>query len=434
MGWLAALTIDGRVRLWKRKDFGTGGLNSPLRGGDAVRAADLALSPKGADGKCRWLLVGGIDGTGRLWDLQDTQTAPAALTGHASAVIDVGFSPNGQWAVTTALDGRARFWDMNVFAQGVRAEPATFSFSRSAPPSTAISADGQFIAMASNTQVQLTNIDGRSRCWDAAGPDGVVSAIRFGATNRELVTAASDGTLTRWELSETAPTVVSRETKMIDRIPDSSSCFAMNGGALIAGEDAWLLVGRKQPVRLQASTTPTQPLVPSAGGRFLTTVEAKQVTIWQIDPEYSKLSQSRVFTKQDFQTQKEAVVADVSADGRLVAIGFADGTIGLYPLEGKNGKTEIGHGEMIRSVRFSPDGSRLATAAADGSLRLWNLTGGLDRARSMNLVGHNRQIRSIDFSADGRALLTVSDDGTIKVWSVTLERLLERAEALLRER
>src|SRR5437773_3535850 len=70
-----------------------------------------------------------------------------------------------------------------------------------------------------------------------------------------------------------------------------------------------------------------------------------------------------------------------------------------------------GHAGWIGGVAFAPDGKTLATASADQSVRLWNVTTGEVRA---TLRGHTDYVGAVAFAPDGRTLATGSYDGTAK--------------------
>lgn len=116
--------------------------------------------------------------------------------------------------------------------------------------------------------------------------------------------------------------------------------------------------------------------------------------------------------------------AAFSPDGKRIATASADGTARIWDVStGKEllsvkGSTyeagsEAGHAWF---AAFSPDGKFLATAGGDGVARIWDASTG---QQLISLEGHRDQIFTVAFSPDGNRLVTSSNDGTAKVWDVT---------------
>ena len=75
----------------------------------------------------------------------------------------------------------------------------------------------------------------------------------------------------------------------------------------------------------------------------------------------------------------------------------------------------LGLVKPVRSLAFSPGGTRLAAAGDSKIIALYDVQHGEQVA---NLTGHSAWIFSLDWSDTGEYLLTGSFDGKAKVWSI----------------
>jgi mono/diheme cytochrome c family protein len=110
------------------------------------------------------------------------------------------------------------------------------------------------------------------------------------------------------------------------------------------------------------------------------------------------------------------LAADLSADGKLVALGGPGKIVKVYSVaDGKLVYEIKKHTDWITALEFSPDGSRLATGDRSGGLYLWEgATGGTVGA----LAEHKDAISSVSWRGDSALLASGSEDGDIVIWNV----------------
>ena len=117
-----------------------------------------------------------------------------------------------------------------------------------------------------------------------------------------------------------------------------------------------------------------------------------------------------------------------SIDGRRIATAGADGTVKLWDAAtGAWLRTLNGHSDLVMSVCFSPDGQRILSSSRDQSARLWDVASGTEL---LTLKGHRGWLFTAAFSPDGKRILT-GGDGTAKIWEAAT---VEQVESQLRER
>jgi WD40 repeat protein len=113
-----------------------------------------------------------------------------------------------------------------------------------------------------------------------------------------------------------------------------------------------------------------------------------------------------------------------SPDGQRLAVLFNNSTavdILCVPSMNNAGSRFLAHRSMVTSVDFLPgDDHQVVSGSFDRSVMVWNSD---DFHRTMAIEGHSSTIRNIVFSTDGKRIITSAKDGTL-VWDAESGRLI----------
>jgi RNA polymerase sigma factor (sigma-70 family) len=117
-----------------------------------------------------------------------------------------------------------------------------------------------------------------------------------------------------------------------------------------------------------------------------------------------------------------------SPDSRKIATAGWDNSARIYDV--RNGKILAllkGHRGPINGLAFSPDGKTLASASLDSHIHLWDVEKG---TLSRKLSGHDNWVMGLAFLPGGKSLVSAGKDATVRIWNVETgaQRLLVKLE------
>jgi len=262
-----------------------------------------------------------------------------------------------------------------------------------------------------NTAVYVNHI---SRAQISLAADDVHEAVRaLGRTRPELRS---------WEYAyldacggrrAEAPAVAISECTAVASSPDGSR-VALAGPASPPEQTAIVIVADaasgRETARLSGRFNPRQMgLAFHPDGRRLATASWEELCLWDI-------AERRTDRKWRISSDSEALA--FSPDGARLAAFSEDDTPTIWDVETGKIALVLKDPAMVkrpylnafprRTLAFSPDGTRLAAASRDWSVKVWDTK---DGRRLLWLKEHHSPVECIAFSPDGRWLATAGHPG-----------------------
>jgi WD40 repeat protein len=318
------------------------------------------------------------------------------------SVESVTFSADGKQLLGASADGTARIWDARTGQQVFRLDhgrPVYFA---------GYSPDGRHVVTAGDGGlVRIWDSNTGNRVHSLAGHDGQVTFAEFSPSGRYLATADRSGRPRLWDLDSGTHVAVlgpnqSGESVRFSRNGDllathgrGSRLWDGRSGALVASLD-----GNDEIYAIRFSPDGTVFFTADSKGslRLRNVQSLTQVTEW--------LGHSAAVFEARF-----------SQDGSRVLTASADRTAKIWSTTSRDNLQVLGGGLpfLVNHAIFAPDEARVATFGWDSTLRLWDANIG---AQLHALTAHRELVSSAAFSPDGGSIAIGDESGTIFVWDI----------------
>jgi len=422
--------------------------------GNTGQINSIATSPDG-----RFVISAGGSGLGdletgiRVWDTS-TGAQLKHLGNDDGPYRAVVFSRDGSLVLTAGYRPAIQLWDVSTW----RPKPFAFTSHMSEVRGAAISTNGSLIAARSRDGISLWNAaTGNEVRKLSAAPSNGSSAL---SSDGGLVAAEDVKGVSVWNTS-TERTVhkfdVDLSESSFDR-PDSgesigglqSLAFSKNGELLAIGgkRKKPILIDTESGNQLASWVAESGDLASSSGlphklscyavafspdGRLVASAVEEVEVNAEVDgaPVATVLGNTVYLWETKTGVAQKTIKTGIrinalsfSPNGRWLTRGGEDQTIRVMDLStGLQLRALFGHSGGVNFLSFSSDGRWLAAAAAN-EVKLWDTRNWRDRT----LQGHTDTVTSVSFTDDTTRLISSSRDGSTRVWEV--DSGIERAKLI----
>jgi WD40 repeat protein/serine/threonine protein kinase len=394
-----------------------------------VGGAPVLSMAASADGKV--LAVSRKDGGVPLYDLKGMQTAIRyEVSAHPTPVAPVRLSPDGRILLSVGTDQTVRLWDLGAQKAVLQAELPH----RKRVHGSAFAPDSKALALAdAENSFQVWDLGGAKATLrhPLQGHRNLLRAVAFAADDRALLSSGEDQTVRLWDLTVSPP----RERQSwplpdTDRIwasfaPDGKPRAGSAGKGQVQSWDLSEPVPRKTGTADNTNIILRMTYVPDGRLVFSDFKMAEgvgRIYGWDV----SGGPAGAPLPLQSLGAQSDGLA--LAPDGRTLASGSADGTLRLWDLSGKTAKERDkvqGHGRdgktLVWSVAFAPDGQTLASGGNDQLVQLWRLANGKFPPAPATCKGHRDKVRAVTFTPDGRLLASSDESGLVILWDAATQ-------------
>ena len=345
----------------------------------SVEILSVTFSPDGSR-----LAVGAADGTSGVWSIA-THEQLVAYDGPTAGVFSMSFTPDGHSVLTASGDGIARVW---------RALGAEQSF-------ILVPGGIDDLALTGNTLEILSTTPGRTVVRWLALPGGQpIRSVSLPVDQNGLATISPDGRYVFVSHSVTGPTGLTTSASMT-LLSAATGRVVRRLGAARVGLAQWS--PDDSEIALQEEPASNPAALPRVV--VLSVATGRRVELPNASPCGPNTPSEDMF----------------SGNGRRIAEESFCGIFQVWDASTGHRLLRRDEGGETSSIALNHDGSLLLVSSWDSRATIWNVATG---EPVVNLIGHTRGVVPAVLSPDGSRVATASLDHTVRVWDTHTGRVL----------
>lgn len=304
--------------------------------------------------------------------------------GHTGAVTSVAFSPDGKRILSGGADKTLRIWDVETRKE------TRIEGNHEAIECVAFAPDGKRLVAGGESLIRVWDAESGRELMTLVMGGGTVGCLAISGDGRMLMAGTNANYLNVWDmntgqlLGQMSGTAIS--VHAVAFAPDNQTALSIDGNT---GHDDNVIRTWQVPFPLE-----TRRIERQAASCLVCSPNGKYVLVGS----YAQNGAAPVYLWDRTAGHPPPNPASPPPLGTPSPVRRFDG-----------------HTGNVNSVAFTPDSKRAVSAAADKTIRVWDVESGKE---VKVFKGHTGNVRSVAISPDGKRMVSAGDDATLRLWKM----------------
>lgn len=245
---------------------------------------------------------------------------------------------------------------------------------------------------------------------------GWISEVAWSPNGQLIASASYDGSVQVWNAFTVKPVAMYRQKrlKLFGQPHVNAIAWSPTGREIAAASDnkivdIWNAANGTIYFTYRKHSDSVHAVVWASDGQKIASASGSKTYVWDA-------RNGKTFTTHStFRDEIQDVAW--SPNSKHIAIASRPQIVRVFEVSAQvellRGTSYSNHTGVVETVRWAPDGIRVASAADDKTIQIWN---GLTGNHLLTYTAHNTIIKAITWSPNGESIASAGLDGTVQIW------------------